>query len=117
MLVRAIGRMYLEQITVLCDKIGELEKALRREARRGEKTSRLQTMPGIGPITAIAIETFAPAMTTFKRGRFCCVARSRANSAFDRTQTEARTHVEDGPTRYSATSHYRRDGRHSLGFA
>lgn len=69
MLVRAIGRMYLEQITVLCDKIGELEKALRREARRGEKTSRLQTMPGIGPITAIAIETFAPAMTTFKRGR------------------------------------------------
>jgi len=69
MLVRDIGRMYLEQITVLCDKIGELEKALRREARRGEKTSRLQTMPGIGPITAIAIETFAPAMTTFKRGR------------------------------------------------
>jgi transposase len=26
-------------------------------------------MPGIGPITAIAIETFAPPMQTFKRGR------------------------------------------------
>ena len=53
----------------LCAKIADLEKALRQEARRGEKTSRLQTMPGIGPITAIAIETFAPAMQTFKRGR------------------------------------------------
>lgn len=26
-------------------------------------------MPGIGPVTAMAIEAFAPAMTTFKRGR------------------------------------------------
>lgn len=26
-------------------------------------------MPGVGPITAVAIEAFAPAMTTFKRGR------------------------------------------------
>ena len=42
---------------------------MRWEARRGEKTSRPQTMPAIEPITAIAIETFAPAMTTFKRGR------------------------------------------------
>jgi transposase len=26
-------------------------------------------MPGIGPITAMAIETFAPPMQTLKRGR------------------------------------------------
>ena len=26
-------------------------------------------MPGVGPITAMAIETFAPPMTTFKHGR------------------------------------------------
>jgi transposase len=32
-------------------------------------TRRLQTMPGIGPITALAVEAFAPAMTSFKRGR------------------------------------------------
>jgi len=30
---------------------------------------RLQTMPGVGPITAMAIETFAPPMSVFKRGR------------------------------------------------
>ena len=30
---------------------------------------RLQTMPGIGPIGAMIIETFAPDMATFKSGR------------------------------------------------
>jgi len=30
---------------------------------------RLQTMPGVGPITAMAIETFAAPMTVFRRGR------------------------------------------------
>ena len=32
-------------------------------------TKRLQSMPGMGPITAAAIEAFAPPMETFKRGR------------------------------------------------
>jgi transposase len=68
-LVRDIGAVYLEQISILNVKIGDLEKVLRREAQRGADTSRLQTMPGIGPITAMAIETFAPPMKTFKRGR------------------------------------------------
>jgi transposase len=68
-LVQEIGSLYLEQIEVLDNKIGDLEKVLRREAQRGAETSRLQTMPGIGPITAMAIETFAPPMQTFKRGR------------------------------------------------
>jgi transposase len=67
--VRDIGAVYLDQISILNCKIGDLEKVLRREAQRGADTSRLQTMPGIGPITAMAIETFAPPMQTFKRGR------------------------------------------------
>jgi len=68
-LVRDIGRIYLEQIEQLNSRIAELEKTLRREARGGEETRRLQTMPGIGPITAMAVEAFAPPMKTFKRGR------------------------------------------------
>ncbi|MDR3425803.1 MAG: IS110 family transposase [Alphaproteobacteria bacterium] len=68
-LVREIGTIYLEQIEVMDAKIADLEKLLRREAQLGAEKSRLQTMPGIGPITAIAIETFAPPMQTFKRGR------------------------------------------------
>ena len=39
------------------------------EAACGETTRRLQTMPGVGPITALAIETFAPPMDVFKCGR------------------------------------------------
>ena len=68
-IVRDLGRLYLEQIDLLAEKIAEIEKTLRREAARGEATARLQTMPGIGPITAMAIEAFAPPLETFKRGR------------------------------------------------
>ncbi len=68
-LVRDLGRVYLEHIEQLSMRIADLVKTLRREARYGEETRRLQTMPGIGPITAMAVEAFAPPMRTFKRGR------------------------------------------------
>jgi transposase len=68
-IVRDLGRLYLGQIDLLAEKIAEIEKTIRREAARGETTARLQTMPGVGPITAIAIEAFAPPLETFKRGR------------------------------------------------
>lgn len=68
-LVRDVGRVYLELAEKLSAKIADLEKTLRREAKCGEETRRLQTMPGIGPITAMAVEAFAPPMKTFKRGR------------------------------------------------
>jgi transposase len=63
------ARLYLEQIDLLSARIGTLEKALKREATHAASTSRLMTMPGIGPVSAMAIETFAPAMTAFKRAR------------------------------------------------
>ncbi|RWN45619.1 IS110 family transposase [Mesorhizobium sp.] len=68
-IVRDVGRLYLQQIAIYSEKIAELEKTLHREAARSETTARLQTMPGIGPITAIAIETYAPPLETFRRGR------------------------------------------------
>jgi transposase len=40
-----------------------------QEATRGATMRRLQTMPGVGPIAAMAIETFAPPMAVFRRGR------------------------------------------------
>ena len=67
--VRDIGRAYLDQITRCSGKIAEMETTLRAEAAQGEATARLQTMPGIGPITAMAIEAFAPPMASFRRGR------------------------------------------------
>jgi transposase len=67
--VRDMARLHLEQITVLDGKIAELDKTLRTVASEGDTTARLQTMPGIGPITAMAIESFAPPMANFQRGR------------------------------------------------
>jgi transposase len=63
--VREIGRMYLEQIAVCTEKIATLERALRLEAARCAVTARLQTMPGVGPITAMAVEAFAPPMPSW----------------------------------------------------
>ena len=68
-LVRSLADVYLTQIKSLSEKIAEMEKALKTEARKSKATKRLQTMPGLGPITAMAIESFAPPMEEFKRGR------------------------------------------------
>ena len=64
-----IGQMFLAQINEISEKVVALEKSVRREAARGKITARLQTMPGIGPISAMAIEAFAPPMDSFRRGR------------------------------------------------
>jgi transposase len=69
LLIVELSRVFLDQIDGLSKKIAELEKATIHEAARGAMTRRLQTMPGVGPITAMAIETFAPPMSVFKRGR------------------------------------------------
>jgi transposase len=69
LLVVETARLYLEQIEVLSSRIASLEKALKSEAKCSESTARLMSMPGMGPITAMAIEAFAPTMTTFRKGR------------------------------------------------
>jgi transposase len=68
-LVRELGQRYLDHIARLDVEIAELDKRLRRPSKDDETAKRLQSMPGMGPITAAAIEAFAPPMVTFKRGR------------------------------------------------
>lgn len=67
--VRELGQIYLDQVARYSEKIAELERTLRTKAARGETTVSLQTVPGIGPIGAMAIEAFAPPMQSFRRGR------------------------------------------------
>jgi transposase len=69
LIVVETARLYVEQIDVLSCRIAGLEKVLKSEAKRSESINRLMSMPGMGPITAMAIEAFAPTMTTFKKGR------------------------------------------------
>lgn len=69
LLVVEMARLYLEQISSLSSKIEALEKVLQQTAARAPTTVRLLTVPGIGHVTAMAIEAFAPPMETFRRGR------------------------------------------------
>ena len=59
----------LDQIWRLTERINALKKRIDVLSKEAAVSQRLQTMPGIGPIAALAIETFAPPMETFKCGR------------------------------------------------
>jgi transposase len=61
--------VYLEQIEGLNARIADLDRKMKCAAREDELVRRAQTRPGVGPITALAIETFAPELATFRRGR------------------------------------------------
>ena len=64
-----LGRLLLGRIDELDEKIDGLDRKLRTSARECEETARLMTIPGVGPITALAIQAFAPPMESFRRGR------------------------------------------------
>ncbi|MFW2590023.1 IS110 family transposase [Sagittula sp. SSi028] len=68
-LVVETAHTYLEQIDDLSSRILKLEATLKQEAARTDASLRLMTMPGVGPITAMAIEAFAPSLSVFKRSR------------------------------------------------
>lgn len=67
--VRELGQMYLNAIEGLSERIAELDRKMGQATKEAASTRRAQTMPGVGPITALAIETFAPDLTSFRRGR------------------------------------------------
>lgn len=62
----------LEMLTQIAEQTARIEarnekiKALAAEA---DTARRLQTIPGVGPVTAMAVEAFAPAMSSFRSGR------------------------------------------------
>jgi transposase len=67
--VRGICGGLLEQIGQTEARVDELKKQIATLSRQAETTRRLRTMPGVGPILALAVETFAPPMDGFRRGR------------------------------------------------
>ena len=68
-LVREECRDMLLQIAEKSDLIARINKFIKQLAAQTNVAQQLQTIPGVGPMTAIAIETFAPPMETFKNGR------------------------------------------------
>ena len=68
-LVSEMASIHFEQIIELTRQVDRLTEKIKTYSTSNATVRRLQTMPGIGPIGAMSIETFAPDMATFKRGR------------------------------------------------
>lgn len=67
--VRELARVYVSHIAGLTAQIAEMTEAMQKVAKVSTVVKRLQTVPGVGLQTAMAIETFAPDLTCFTRGR------------------------------------------------
>ena len=68
-LVSQMASIHFEQIIELTRQVDRLTEKIKTYSTSNATVRRLQTMPGVGPIGAMIIETFAPDMATFKRGR------------------------------------------------
>ena len=68
-LTREMGALLLERIAELDGKVRELDRTLRAAAREDEEAARAMTVPGVGPITALALQALAPPLETFRKGR------------------------------------------------
>ncbi len=67
--VRSLARMYVDHIAGLTGRIADMTDAMQQVAQKSDVVRRLQTVPGGGLQTAMAIETFAPDPSCFARGR------------------------------------------------
>ncbi len=90
---------------------------MKEEAKRDPQAIRVQTAPGIGPVSAMAIKAFGPDMNSFQRGRdFAAWLGAGAATKVDRRSSETRTHIENGPARHqTASDHWSHDDAHPLG--
>ncbi len=68
-LARDLGRLYLERIAHLTVLIEQLMTKIKEISSATGTARLLRTMPGIVPICAMAIETFAPTMDPFESSR------------------------------------------------
>lgn len=67
--VRHMAQLCFDQIDDLSRRISELDAQILAASKQSSFSSRLQKMPGIGPITSMALAAFAPPMENFRRGR------------------------------------------------
>ena len=92
-----LGRLLLGRIGELDDKIDGLDRKLRASARQHGDGAAV-TIPGIGPITALALQAFAPPMESFRHGRDFSAWVGAATAHHGR-QAEAGQDIEDGTAR------------------
>lgn len=71
-LIIAEGHDLMAQIAEKTERIDTKTKELKALASETDTARRLQTMPGVGPLTALAVEAFAPNIAQFKYGWGSC---------------------------------------------
>jgi transposase len=68
-LARPVLQMLSETLHRLDEQIAGLDREVAQRAKENETARRLMTIPGVGPVTAVALAALAPPAETFKRGR------------------------------------------------
>ena len=68
-LIREECEELLASISDLTDRIDAKTLKLKNLSKQTDVSRRLQTIPGVGPLTAMAVEAFAPPMEIFRCGR------------------------------------------------
>jgi transposase len=68
-IARPILRMLVEMLHRLDEQIAGLDREVARRAKEDETARRLMTIPGVGPVTAVALAALAPPAETFRCGR------------------------------------------------
>lgn len=65
--VVALGRELLAHIAELSERISALDERIKEIAKVNEIARQLMTIPGIGPIIAVAMVAMAPPVSTFSK--------------------------------------------------
>ncbi|SHH80845.1 IS110 family transposase [Marivita hallyeonensis] len=64
-----IVHAYLRQIESVDTEVAAFDVKIKKGALRNGKARRMQTMPGIGPMTARAVQAFCPPTENFRKGQ------------------------------------------------
>jgi transposase len=68
-IARAILQLMIETLHRLGEQIVRLDREIVDRAKTNEAARRLMTIPGVGPVTAVALAALAPPAEMFRRGR------------------------------------------------
>ena len=68
-IARPILQILIDTLHRLDEQIALLDREIVQRAKADETAHRLMTIPGIGPVTAVALTALAPPAQTFRRGR------------------------------------------------
>jgi transposase len=68
-IARPILQILIDTLHRLDEQIGLLDREVAQRAKADETARRLMTIPGVGPVTAVALTALAPPAQSFRHGR------------------------------------------------